>query len=472
MKKAKALIAAALCLALCLTAYAEPAFVTLIDTAEKLAYHTENVTIEGKAVFSLDGERFKTAEITYVQDGENSFWQEKLYTPREWRPDLVSGFTVIANGDDIYAIDALKPRGYRSGFDAAQSTLLRKTQRSDLLFALARTAAAQLSPVFDARVSQTETEAGGRTYQLALQEGEAPQLLNLMALLSMRLLGRRMFEDYDEDDSIIQLADSDYHDHTIFSTARQRILYDTEALALGETSVAVSLDGQGRLTAVSGTLNAGLTDYLGEKRLLTVDFEAALSRYGTSHVNAFDPEEYHVVPYWQAEEEELAGKKPEKKLSLSDDQLASLTERARTLARAAGYKAEEMTSVSEDDGRFYFRFDETEDQQDFCVVTLTEDGLCPELSEYFDIDRTDEKSEENLLTDEMKEKIMAFLRLAAPALADGVRDLTGDWQYRDGDVWEINVHAPDENGDEGLPELIIRVLPEWKILKYSCLGNG
>ena len=73
---------------------------------------------------------------------------------------------------------------------------------------------------------------------------------------------------------------------------------------------------------------------------------------------------------------------------------------------------------------------------------------------------------------EMKEKIMAFLRLAAPALADGVRDLTGDWQYRDGDVWEINVHAPDENGDEGLPELIIRVLPEWKILKYSCLGNG
>ena len=69
----------------CLTAAAESSLTPFIDAAERLAFDTHNVTITGKADFLLDGERFKTAEITYVQDGENSFWQEKLLTPRPWK---------------------------------------------------------------------------------------------------------------------------------------------------------------------------------------------------------------------------------------------------------------------------------------------------------------------------------------------------------------------------------------------------
>ena len=91
MKKAKILTAVILTLALCLTAVAESSLVPFIDAAERLAFHTNNVTVTGNAEIFLDGERIKTAEITYVQDGENSFWQEKLFTPRPWRKDLESG---------------------------------------------------------------------------------------------------------------------------------------------------------------------------------------------------------------------------------------------------------------------------------------------------------------------------------------------------------------------------------------------
>ena len=64
MKKPRALIAVLLILSLCLSAHAESTVASLIDAAEKLAFETDNVTITGKADFLLDGERFKTAEIT------------------------------------------------------------------------------------------------------------------------------------------------------------------------------------------------------------------------------------------------------------------------------------------------------------------------------------------------------------------------------------------------------------------------
>ena len=85
MNRTKASFAFLLILSLCFSAHAESTVVSLIDAAEKLAFETDNVTITGKAEFLLDGKRFKTAEITYLQDGENSFWQEKLLTPRAWR---------------------------------------------------------------------------------------------------------------------------------------------------------------------------------------------------------------------------------------------------------------------------------------------------------------------------------------------------------------------------------------------------
>ena len=97
MNRTKASFAFLLILSLCFSAHAESSLVPFIDAAEKLAFETDNVTITGKAEFLLDGKRFKTAEITYVQDGYNSFWQEKLRTPRAWRTDLESGFTVIQN---------------------------------------------------------------------------------------------------------------------------------------------------------------------------------------------------------------------------------------------------------------------------------------------------------------------------------------------------------------------------------------
>ena len=69
----------------------------LAEAAEKLLLDTSNVTIRGSAVFTLEGERFKTAEILYKQDANNSHWQLDLKTPRENLPDRETGYTIIGN---------------------------------------------------------------------------------------------------------------------------------------------------------------------------------------------------------------------------------------------------------------------------------------------------------------------------------------------------------------------------------------
>ena len=174
MNRTKASFAFLLILSLCFSAHAESTVASLIDAAEKLAFETDNVTITGKAEFLLDGKRFKTAEITYVQDGENSFWQEKLLTPEDWRPDRESGFTVVQYvdeiiGDEIFVTETLHPGLYRHGYSNAEKTLIRRSPITDLLLAMSRSAAVQLEPLREeepvSRFQRPQQQGGNRQQQ-------------------------------------------------------------------------------------------------------------------------------------------------------------------------------------------------------------------------------------------------------------------------------------------------------------------
>ena len=86
-----AILALTLFLSLSFSAPAEGRLYTLMESLHSLLFNTINVTISGEAVFSLDGERFKTAEILYKQAGEDSHWQLDLKTPRRYRADQETG---------------------------------------------------------------------------------------------------------------------------------------------------------------------------------------------------------------------------------------------------------------------------------------------------------------------------------------------------------------------------------------------
>ena len=79
--------------------------VRFYDSAVQLLFHTDNVTLNGKAVFTLDGERFKTAEAQYVQAGVDSLMDLRLLTPRGDGYEVENGYTVIADNGLCYVIE-------------------------------------------------------------------------------------------------------------------------------------------------------------------------------------------------------------------------------------------------------------------------------------------------------------------------------------------------------------------------------
>ena len=129
-------IAALLALLLMLTAagaLAENEAELFCDAAERLLFNTNNVTLTGTAEFFLDGERFKSAGLTLVRDYENSLLQLDLSTPRRdgsGRPDRETGYTVIANGANLYVMEKFYPGLFKTGSNYTRSTVLRKSVSS------------------------------------------------------------------------------------------------------------------------------------------------------------------------------------------------------------------------------------------------------------------------------------------------------------------------------------------------------
>ena len=124
-------------------ALAEKPLTALFDSAEELLFATSNVTITGKAEFTLDGEWFKTAEIKYIQDGDRSFWDLKLTSPKQDGTERHNGYTVIADGSKIYVMEVYRPGIYKTGTGTPQSTLLRKSIQLDLMREMFRMIAEQ-----------------------------------------------------------------------------------------------------------------------------------------------------------------------------------------------------------------------------------------------------------------------------------------------------------------------------------------
>ena len=144
MKKWTVIILAAL-LALVISAAAlenEPA-AELIEKAQELLLHTDNVTLNVNAEFSLDGVWFKTAEGTWKQDGDRSFRELVLKAPKADGSERRNGYTIVTDAERLYLMEAFTPGVYRNGFTAGRRSILRNTVELNAMFGLAKALASQ-----------------------------------------------------------------------------------------------------------------------------------------------------------------------------------------------------------------------------------------------------------------------------------------------------------------------------------------
>lgn len=455
MKKKK-IIALLLILTFCLSARAESSLSALVDAAERLAFSTDNVTITGKADFYLNDQRFKTAEITYVQDGENAFWQEKLRTPRSWREDLESGFTIVQNGFDYYLMEALNPGVYAYGTTGEETTLLRKTARAEFLFDLARTAAGEVLPLLGADIIVGEKETGETTVQLNLKEGNIPALLSHLAYLSMEFIGQRLTG---ENDDAWKTSDVWFAPFT----PTMEILNDTHDFRLGDCSVRLELDNQGRLTAVAGSISAWLKDYTENSRQLRIVFEAALSDYGTSRVAQFDPKDYDVTNASDLSEQG-AGRPRRAPAPLTQPDWVE--EKVRQALKEAGFADAETAPVTESnlsDGYCHLTM---ETENGVLRASVNENGT---IEEIYNTDTDFIAGDGELTLDAaMEQRITDFLAVVYPGFT--VTGISVTDVSEDGNRALVYAEGNDRF-EESCATLLIRLSPDWLIESYTS-GNG
>ena len=266
----------------------------LLEAGENLLLKTDNVTLEGYAEFSLDGETpyiFKKAEATYVQDGTFSLWRLRLLTP--W-PDgeRVTGFTVIANGRKIYAMEDYHPGVFREGDDQEQHTVIRESAVLNQLISLAKI----LAPGIEAEIGECiQTENGGKTTVIQLKEEDIPEAIHSLANLGAQFLVRRLFGiDYDRENGYAEAHMAD------FTTITGAILASTTRFRLSELNLRAVQDEQGRLTLATGSLKVALETRNDGIQYLRIGFSGEAGKYGESEVKLFDPEEYGVVRYGES----------------------------------------------------------------------------------------------------------------------------------------------------------------------------
>ena len=287
----KRLIAFFLLTALVLTAapavLAENEAMLFFDAAEELLFETGNATLTGEAEFALDGSRFKTAEVRYVQDYENSLFELRLRTPRrdgKEGPDRESGYTVVANGEDLYVTEVIYPGRYKTGSTGVQSTILRKSVQMDLMAELAKGLAEQADKLAgEGTVTVQTDDRGGKELQIKLGN-DVPETVNTALNLFYQFIAKRYFNtDYDRINERYMVPMANY------LTVTEGILSTTKSVTLRQADLTAKLDSAGKLEQVTGEMTVCLHTGRDGERELSISFRLNVSDEGSSKVEYFDP---------------------------------------------------------------------------------------------------------------------------------------------------------------------------------------
>lgn len=272
-------------------ATAEDTLMLFYDAAAELMFETSNVTLDGHAVFSLDGERFKTADLHYVQNYTNSLYKLDLQTPRRdgTKPDRESGYTIIANGEYVYVIEVIYPGVYKTGTTGAQSTILRKTVQMNLMTDMARMLAGQAEDLLGEKAVMIQpTREEGKELTVVLSE-DVPELVNTALNLFYQFAAKRYFRtDYD------QISEAHMTQMENYMTVTEGILWTTKSVSLKGANLLMRVNDQGQAEELKGDVSLLLYTGRDGERQMDVSFELKVSDRDSSFVGSFDPAEYGV----------------------------------------------------------------------------------------------------------------------------------------------------------------------------------
>jgi len=186
------LLTGVLCLTIACAALAEGRLLTIWKAGSSLLFETDNVTLSGHAMFTYDGEEFKSFSGSYIQDGSNSYMQAMFDTPKEDGTTYTGGYTVIAENGTAYSIETNTPRFYRqSSTSQAESILTNTVIRSSLMRFGGLLLDLMEDRMTDA-ITQRVTEEGTE-YTICLHDGQAPEAADAALTLAIQLIGKEYF---------------------------------------------------------------------------------------------------------------------------------------------------------------------------------------------------------------------------------------------------------------------------------------
>lgn len=430
----------------------------LFETGSALLFNTDNVTVTGHADFFLDGSRFKTADIVYKQSGYDSYWQLDLLTPRPYRSDRETGYTIIANNEKVYVMERYRPGTYSDGYNAPNNTLVRRSVKSDLLVSTALAVADQLELLLPADAFLVSDLESGREIRVRLTGDTTPALLNsAVAMGADFALSRFLGLDSDLISEQTRGRFADY------SSVTQGILFTTTGFTLGGTDILVRIDDKGLLSYIGGTVTALLTSAESANVPLEIRFELNISDYGSTLVSLFNPEVFHVVPAGYAGTDR----------SVDAAQAERFVSRAREILTAAGYSTDALSApeVSAHDGLYYVSFPGAGDF-DVLSVTMNDEGAMLSLADGSELwyMADPHASPVSSLTQEQAAFISALLQKSFPALSEQCSELIPFMEYKwEGSSW-LYVSPADAAGNV-LSDIyfVLRADGPMKIVNYNCL---
>ena len=475
MKKLAILIAAVLLvLIVCAAAFANDTAVELYNSTAVLLFDHNNMTMNASVEFSLDGQWFKTADITMKQDGDRSYHKLHLRSPKKDGTERENGYTIVTEGYSLYLMEDFTPGIYRCGMVGERSAALRNSVESQQLIDLGRALISQADLVLG---KDAITKTADRMFRIKLDE-HTPDLVNGVLNEAIRFAAKRYFNfNYDQ-----FAADDTYSAISNYGTTTQGILYCMRGVKVRNIEITVETDENGYPAHAEGTVSLAMEMAEEGTRLLDITFTAGTSDIGNTMLKKFDPKDYNVTlakdSYMPVDGEEV---QPAHNEALNDRMCLEAME----MWQHTGFEMVSSTSVSCEWNGTYFvvrisggkdgtaketYFDET---GRFCFIQVTPAEWIDDvgdLNEAYDfetgLDAETDKKAQNFF--------MEYLDNIHYARKNEVRDLQVQWIYEKNGSTYVMYEDKAEEHDGGGVCFVIRISPEkeMRIEDFHPIING
>lgn len=439
----------------------------LCESAFELLFRTSNVTIKGEASFSLDGNWFKTAKAEYIQDGDRSFWDLKLSSPKMDGTVRENGYTIIADGSKVYVMEVFHPGLYKTGTSAPQSTILRNSVQMELMkqVVLSLAEQAETEPKLQTLlIEENETE---KAISIKLT-GDAPDWFNTSLNILAEYAAKRYFHiDYD------QIGIRNIVPMSYYLTTTEGILSCTTSVAIKQADFTITKDSNGQIERISGSSSFLLNMARDGERTLDISFDFTVSGKGTSQVSSFDPLFYNVKLVeggMNIEETEYT--------EVDDYTQERLIDQAKEAWKQAGYTLDPSTYgyCYKQNGRYCTELNDTTGNQFLSSITNA-DGKILELRNTKNSWQDKNFNYENdypdsQMTEEAGEMVMEYLKEANPEDVKRIDHLKLQCWYEENDelYFEFCEDPISQDWDGFL--VVVKVKPYWQLMYYSCFSNG